>query len=498
MLSRSDPENPSHKGHRMTSNASPDGASLLPLCVDLDGTLVRSDLLVESVFALLKKNFFFLFLLPIWLCRGKAHLKSQIASRVEIDVSLLPYQAEFLEFLNTRHRAGGRLILATASDSRIANAIAGHLGVFDTVLASDSGMNLSGVRKLQAIRELFGENEFDYAGNGKIDIAIWRQANAAILVNPDRGVAGALSEICRVERVFENQERKDWLAYVKAIRLHQWLKNLLIFAPLMLAHRIDEPVLLLQAGVAFLSFGLCASSVYVLNDLFDLPFDRSHPNKHMRPLASGTVPIIHGMAMVPLLLLGSFMLALSLPSEFLAVLGLYYVVTLLYTLRLKHYAMIDVIVLASLYTLRILAGAAAVTTEPSFWLLTFSMFMFLSLALVKRYSELRAIADTGDRIPAGRSYRASDLPLLAQFGTASTFMSVLVLALYINSDSVRLLYSRPQVIWLLCPLILYIGSRVWLLAHRNSLHEDPVVFAMRDRPSQLLVGLGLVLLLIAT
>jgi 4-hydroxybenzoate polyprenyltransferase len=481
-----------------SGNPSTDSASVLPLCVDLDGTLERTDLLVEATFALLKKNIFTAFLLPLWLLRGKSYFKDQIARRVDIDASSLPYQTEFLEFLRQRQEAGGRLILTTASHVSYANAVSQYLDIFDTVLASDSKRNLAGKVKLEAIRDACDDKKFDYAANGKVDLKVWRQANAAVLVNPEPGVEAAVKRISPIERVFRDRDRNSIFSYIKALRLHHWVKNLIILVPLVLAHRINDVALLVQAGIAFLSFGFCASSVYLLNDMFDLSFDREHPRKQSRPLASGEISVAYAAIMIPALLLISLLLALTLPPLFFGALVLYYVMTLAYSLRLKHHAIIDVIVLASLYTLRVIAGAAAVDVEASFWLLSFSMFFFLSLALVKRYSELLGIVDTETNAIAGRSYRASDLPLLAQFGITSAFMSVLVLALYINSDSVRLLYSRPQVIWLLCPLLLYMISRVWLLAHHNKLHEDPVVFAIQDRPFQLLTIIGAILLLIAT
>ena len=474
-----------------------DSASVLPLCVDLDGTLVRTDLLVEATFALLKKNIFTAFLLPLWLLRGKAYFKDQIASRVDIDARLLPYQTEFLEFLRQRQEAGGRLILTTASHVNYANAVSQYLDIFDTVLASDSRRNLAGKVKLAAIRDACDDKKFDYAANGKVDLKVWQQANTAVLVNPERGVEAAVKLISPIERVFRDRNRNSMLSFMKALRLHHWVKNLIILVPLMLAHRVNDTALLMQAGIAFLSFGFCASSVYLLNDMFDLSFDREHPRKQWRPLASGEISVTYVAIMIPALLLISLLLALTLPPLFFGVLVLYYLMTLAYSLRLKHHAIIDVIVLASLYTLRVIAGAAAVEVEASFWLLSFSMFFFLSLALVKRYSELLGIADAESSAVAGRSYHALDLPLLAQFGITSAFMSVLVLALYINSEAVQLLYSRPQVIWLLCPLLLYMVSRVWLLAHHNKLHEDPVVFAIHDRPFRLLAILGVILLMVA-
>jgi 4-hydroxybenzoate polyprenyltransferase/phosphoserine phosphatase len=478
-------------------NSGTNNSREIPLCVDLDGTLVRTDLLVEMTFALLKKNIFTAFQLPLWLLRGKAYLKEQIARRIGVDAGSLPYQTEFLDYLRQRKKAGDRLILTTASNVRYANAVAQHLGIFDTVLASDGKRNLTANLKLEAIQDACAGGQFDYAANGKVDLEVWQHANAAILVNPDHGVTTAVERICPIEIEFKDEDRNSLSSYIKSLRLHHWVKNLIVLLPLMLAHRANNPALLMQAGVAFLSFGFCASSVYLLNDMFDLSFDREHPHKRWRALASGAISVSHAAIMIPTFLLIAFLLALVLPSEFFGVLVLYYVVTLAYSLYLKHHAIVDVIVLASLYTLRVIAGAAAVSVEPSFWLLSFSMFFFLSLALVKRYSELLGIDDTETNAIAGRSYSASDLPLLAQFGTTSAFTSVLVLALYINSDSVRLLYTRPQVIWLLCPLLLYMVTRVWMLAHRNKIHEDPVDVVIRDRPCQLIGLLGIILLLVA-
>jgi 4-hydroxybenzoate polyprenyltransferase/phosphoserine phosphatase len=481
----------------LSSNTGVDDFGPPLLFVDLDGTLVRTDLLVETTFALLKKDILNIFRLPLWLLRGKAYLKDQIARRVKIDATTLPYETELLEYLQQRRKAGGRIILATASDIRNANAVAQHLGIFDAVLASDSKKNLKGKVKLEAIQGACNNEKFDYAANGKVDLEIWRHASAAIIVNPERNVIAKVKQLCPIECVLERSGRSAWIAFFHALRLHHWIKNVLILVPLVLAHRVDDPALIAQAIIGFLSFGLCASSVYLLNDFFDLPFDRLHPNKQFRPLASGEMPVFHAALMIPALLLISGLLALLLPIQFLYVLILYYSLTLSYSLYLKHHAVVDVIVLASLYTLRLIAGAAAVSVAPSFWLLSFSMFFFLSLALVKRYSELLAFVEPETGTIAGRSYGSPDLPLLAQFGTTSAFLSVLVLALYINSESVQLLYSRPQVIWLLCPLLLYMIARVWLLAHRNKMHEDPVVFVIRDRPCQLLVIIGAALLLAA-
>jgi 4-hydroxybenzoate polyprenyltransferase/phosphoserine phosphatase len=474
-----------------------DAVHLRPLVVDLDGTLIRTDLLVESVFALLKRNVLFVFLLPLWLIKGKAHLKHEIAQRIDIDAGLLPYHEELLAHLKAEHAAGRRLVLATASNEKFAEAIALNLRVFHDVLASTATVNLSGRRKLEQLRELFGNHGFDYAANAMVDLPLWRAADQALLVNPERGVKKAAEQESQIAQVFDDRNGSPLKRYLKALRLHQWLKNLLIFIPLLMAHRFGEPVLVGQALLAFVAFGLCASSVYLLNDLLDLPDDRQHPTKRNRPFAAGSISIVNGALLIPGLLIAAFAVALLLPVEFVGVLTLYYSITLAYSLRLKRVALVDVLTLAGLYTIRIIAGAAAVLVIPSFWLLAFSMFLFLSLALVKRFTELLVMQQQEKTKSSGRDYSTIDLETLSQFGSASAYMSILVLALYINSEAVRDLYTHPEVIWLLCPLLLYLVMRIWLLARRDKLHEDPVVFVIQDRQSQWLVGVGAILLWLA-
>jgi len=469
-----------------------------PLCVDLDGTLVHTDLLIESVFGLLKENPLNLFRLPGWLLKGKAHLKQQIADRVELDVSLLPYNRPLLNYLEDQKSRGRTLVLATATNIKYASQISMHLGLFKEVLASDARTNLSGDIKRHHLVRAFGEKGFDYAGNDDIDVAIWIHARQAILVDTSPGVRRQARDVAEVNREFCSRG-SGLFQHLRSMRLHQWLKNLLVFIPLIMAHQVQQPQLLLLAVLAFLAFGLCASSVYLLNDLLDLDADRRHRTKRRRPLAAGTLPIMHGVLMIPILLFLAFCVALFLPAEFTWVLLSYYMVTLAYSLRLKQSPLTDVVVLAVLYTLRIIAGAAAVSTAPSFWLLAFSMFLFFSLALVKRFAELLGLTrEQQPGIVAARGYRAEDLEGLAQSGITSGYLSVLVLALYINSEQVKALYTHPEFIWLLCPLLLYWIGRVWLLARRGEMQEDPVVFAIQDRRSLLIACTGVLILWLAT
>lgn len=455
----------------------------VPICVDLDGTLLRSDLLLEALFVLLKQQIGLIFLLPFWLLRGKAHFKHQIAQRVDLDVSVLPYNQPFLEHLQTQRQNGQHLILATASHQKYAEQVAVHLGIFDAVLASNEQVNLSGDQKLARLLEHYGEKGFDYAGNAYVDLKIWPRARQSILVNPAPGLTQAAQRCANVTAVFADPA-PGISTYLQATRVYQWLKNLLIFVPLLAAHKLTDIQLVTHAVLAFLAFGLCASSAYLLNDLLDLTADRHHPRKRLRALASGTLPIIHGAMLVPLLLVAGFGITFWLPLEFFAVLLLYFIATLAYSFVLKRIVILDVVTLAGLYTVRILAGAAAITVAPSFWLLAFSMFLFFSLALVKRYAEMIAMQASGKATLRGRGYLVSDLPSLDSLGAASGLMAVLVLALYINSPEIRTLYSHPHLIWLICPILLYWVSRVWLLAGRGLMHDDPIIFALRDGASR--------------
>jgi 4-hydroxybenzoate polyprenyltransferase len=468
-----------------------------PLCVDLDGTLVRSNLLVEALFGLMGQNFFAALRSPFWLISGKVHLKEEVSRRIDLDVTTLPYNEQLLGHLRDQRAQGRHLVLATASPAKYARAVADHLGLFDDVVATEGAKNLAGAAKAEALAERFGEHGFDYVGNARPDLAVWKRARRAVLVNPERGIEAAARQIIPVETVLDTA-RPTLRDYLRTLRPHQWAKNLLVFLPLLAAHRLGDPVLLTQAIVAFVAFCLCASSVYILNDLIDLPADRAHARKRTRPFAAGLIPPAHGVMLFPALLLAAFGLALLLPWLFVAILGLYYVSTLAYSVWLKRVVLVDVMLLAGLYTLRVLAGAAAIAVVPSFWLLAFSIFLFLSLALAKRHAELKALLTQGKDKPLRRGYSASDLEALISLGSASGYMAVLVLALYINSSEVQVLYRYPQAIWLLCPLLLYWISRVWLGAHRGKLHEDPVVFALRDSVSRWLMVIAAAILALAS
>ncbi|RKG58365.1 UbiA family prenyltransferase [Corallococcus sp. AB011P] len=474
-----------------------DDALDVPLAVDLDGTLVRTDTLHENLLVLLKHAPWLLLLVPLWVLRGKAFFKAEVARRAPLDVTSLPYNADVLAFLREEHARGRRLVLATAADRSIADAVAAHLGLFHTVVASEGGVNLSGARKLERLRELLGR--FDYAGNDAVDLHLWRECRQIIVVHAPAGVLRQVQGLGRpVHRVFEAPPGglRPW---VKALRVHQWAKNALVFVPVLAAHKATQGGMAPRAVLAFLAFSLCASSVYIINDLLDLASDRRHPSKSLRPFASGALPVRAGVVLAPLLLVAAAALALAtLPLSFFGLLAAYFVLTLAYSLRLKQVVMLDVLVLAGLYTVRIFGGALAVGVPTSSWLLMFSTFLFLSLALLKRLSEVRRLRQSNETSAHGRGYLAQDQEQLASLGAASGQVSVLVLALYITSKEVTALYAHPERLWLLCPVMLYWVGRIWLLAHRGLVNEDPLVFALRDRVSYVVGAVAALVLWVAT
>jgi 4-hydroxybenzoate polyprenyltransferase len=417
----------------------------LPLTVELDGVLARTDTLHEGLLRLLKRQPYLAPAVLGWSLRGPAFLRAEVARRVELDVTLLPYDEVLLSRLSEERARGRRVVLATSADRRVAEAVAAHLGLFDAVHAQGEAFP--------------GPHE------------------QARRTEPTRPLVRTL---------------------LKALRVHQWAKNILLFVPLLAAHKALDVPLLLQAVLGFSSFSLCASSVYVLNDLLDLDSDRKHPTKRRRPFASGDLPVRAGLWLAPLLLGTGAAVALLLPRAFLALLGTYYAVTLAYSFYLKQVMMLDVLVLAGLYTVRIFGGSLAVGVPTSSWLFTFSMFLFLSLALVKRLSEVRRLRQANESAAPGRGYMAGDYEQLAILGVSSGYLSVLVLALYITSKEVTALYLSPERLWLLCPVMLYWVGRVWLLAHRGLVNEDPLVFALKDKVSYVVGLIAMGVLLAAT
>jgi 4-hydroxybenzoate polyprenyltransferase len=450
----------------------------IPLCIDCDGTLIRTDLLHEAVFILLKSHPFHIFLLPLWLLKGKAHLKERLTALVEFQWNTMPFREEVLELIRNARAAGRKVILVTASPQIWADSLAAHLGLFDAVLGTQD-KNLAGKNKADELVRLYGEKKFDYAGDSKPDLKVWAVANGAIVVTKSETLATKAKAVCPVEQVIYKDKAK-LLTYVKALRVHQWLKNLLIFVPVMAAHKLNDNAIVIDAVLAFLAFSACASAVYVINDLLDLESDRVHVRKRRRPFAACLIPISRGAMLVPFLLGSSIGLALLSTTNFIWILVLYFAVTLAYSFKLKRQVIVDVMTLAGLYTMRIIAGAAATQIMPSFWLLAFSMFIFLSLALVKRYSELLVTLEQNKEETHGRGYLTSDLPVLMALGVSASMNAVLVFAFYLNLPEVNALYPHKKWLWLISPVLLYWLSRMWMKTHRGQMDDDPIVFAVKD------------------
>ena len=466
------------------------------IAVDLDGTLTLTDTLHESVLALVRNNPFFLFLLPFWLMKGIAYLKSKVAENSVLDVSTLPFNLPLLNWLSEEKKNGAKIVLCTAANVKVAQAVAKYLYLFDDVISSDAKINLKGINKRNALEERFGKNGYDYAGNSNADMDAWAGASQAIVVNANGAVHRKASQVASVSHTFpsDSVSFSDW---IRELRVHQWLKNLLLFVPLLAAHQLGNVQALSALLIAFVSFSLCASAVYITNDLFDLENDRRHPRKRNRPFASAKLPIIQGVAVAPLLIFISIGLGLLVGTEFLIVLLLYLLLTVSYSLFLKRIVLVDCLALATLYTIRIIAGGAAVSLTLSFWLLAFSVFIFLSLALVKRYAELLVQLQAGESVAHGRGYQVSDASLLQTFGVSSGYISALVIALYMRSEDVLSLYAQPTAIWFVLPILLFWVSWVWLKAARGEMHDDPIVFAVKDRASLLVAGLTAVVFIYA-
>ncbi len=475
----------------MTDSAlSPTGISLVPLCVDLDGTLIRSDTLVESVLALARSDPASLLRLPFWLLGGRSELKSQLARRSAVDVGGLPYRAEFLSWVRDEAKARPCL-LVTAAHRSIAEDVAAHVGCFGEVLATET-VNLKAARKAEALVARFGTRGFDYAGDADADLPVWAHARQGIVVGARPATARAARAATSVVREFDPApplaaSLREW---ARALRVYQWVKNLLLLVAPAAAHVLQQPDTLAATMLAVLAFCVAASSVYVLNDLLDLRSDRAHPRKRHRPFAAGTLPLAGGLVAAPLLLGIAFCLAAPLGTDFVGYLCTYVVLTTAYSLWLKRKTFIDVAVLASLYTLRVAAGAAAADIGLSSWLLAVCAYGFLGLALLKRFSELAAPHTAADPDRSGRGYLPGDAPVVLALGVGASLLATLVTALYIDSPASRSLYAHPELLWILVALMLLGVGRVWLKAGRGEVNDDPIVFVVRDRWSVLLLALA--------
>lgn len=465
-----------------TAGHAPAEGYQVPLCVDLDGTLIRTDLLLESFLLLVRQNFWYVFLVPLWLLSGKATLKDRIAHKIRLDPATIPYNQDVLVWVREQRLHGRRVVLATASHRELAEIVSRHLGCFDEVLASDALTNLSGDAKRAALVERFGERGFDYVGNSRKDLCIWADCRASIVVHASTATLASAQQRGAVAQVFPKPETRirSWL---RALRIHQWVKNILVFVPLFTSHHLSDRSALQNVSILFFAFCACASVIYIINDLLDLSADRAHATKCLRPFACGDLSILQGAFLAVAFSVISIILAVYLPPAAQFVLASYFILTSLYSVVLKRKLILDVLTLASLYTIRIFAGGVASHIRLSGWLITFSLFFFLSLAICKRSSELINLVRANRTRTSGRFYETTDLEPLNICGIASGMLACLIILLYSSSQQAQLLYATPQLLFLLCPLLFYWISRLWVLTFRGALKEDPILFAVRDRVS---------------
>ncbi|MCW1884447.1 UbiA family prenyltransferase [Luteolibacter flavescens] len=470
-------------------------ANDIPLCVDLDGTFIKSDLLHESLLRLLRHRPWMAFRLPFWLARGKTRLKSRLAA-VLPDAATPPAQnEELVDFLKSEKESGRPVYLVTASHEAAVAKVSSAFP-FDEVIASTDTLNLKGENKAAVLVERFGEKGFDYAGDSRADEAVWRRARKAIVVHRSARRIQQLKESFDVDRAFQ-PAGTTWRDWVKAFRVHQWAKNFLIAVPFLVGHHYHAAWQLAGLLTAFLSMSLCASGTYLWNDLLDLEYDRAHPRKRKRLAASGksSIPRV-GLASVIMVALGLASGFLLSPSFGLLLVG-YIVATLSYSLHFKKVAIADIFMLAMLYLSRVIGGLLISEAVVSFWLFAFTFLLFVSLAAAKRFVELKSVVDSGAASIQGRGYRADDLSVVSQLGVAAGVASCIVLGLYSNSDQVTALYERPQWFWGICVVAFYWITRIWFITHRGEMHDDPVVFALKDPGTWILGVIGIACILFA-
>lgn len=470
------------------------------LFVDLDGTLLKTDLLHEGILQAFRRGVGFALWAILQLLRDRAAGKRLLAEYVSLDFGRLPMRQEVLDCLEQRRAQGTTLVLATAADRHWANQVAGVAGMFSDVIASDGETNMKGTHKLAAIEEYCRRHNFrtfDYVGDSRADIPIWKQARQAYVVGSGGWLPQSMRGALRTIHASGDSPRRV-AAICRLIRPQQWIKNLLVFVPLLLAHDFSSIDKWLSAIIGFFSFSFCASGVYVINDLFDIESDRHHPQKTRRPFAAAELAVAWGPPIALVCLAIAFLSAGTLlPAGFFAVLCVYVALTTIYSAWLKRIAIADVLLLSSLYAIRIIGGSEASGTPISEWLMGFSLFFFLSLAFAKRYAELRRLEQEDSCDVKGRGYRVGDWSLIESIGPTSGYLAVLVFALYIHSEEMNQLYANGWALWLVCPLLLYWITRIWLKANRQELTEDPILFAVRDRISWLVGVLVLLLALIS-
>jgi len=467
------------------------------LIVDLDGTLIKTDMLHESFWSSVKRNPYTAFLALISLVYGKAALKDRLSATSDVDVTTLPYNQSVIKYIEEHRLEGGKSVLITGSSQAYADKVSGYLKLFDEAYGTRDGNNLTGKAKRDFIHDFLGFKSFSYIGNSKDDLHVWQHANKIITVNTSKRIRKKAEGIGKPSEHLLTDDVSA-ISYLKLMRTYQWLKNMLIFLPILAAHQLDRDSII--AGLlGFFSFSLVASSVYVFNDLVDLGHDRSHPRKRFRPLAAGDLSIANALLLMPVLLLFGFGIGAVLGFSFVLVLALYLILTTLYSFTFKTIAVLDIVLLGALYSLRVFAGGVGSDIKLSFWLIAFSTLFFLALAAVKRQAELIDTLQRGADHLAGRGYKTSDLPIINMVGLVSGFAAVQVLALYVNSEKVQELYKTPEALWGVCCILLYWVIRIVFVTNRGLMTDDPILFTVKDKVSYaclilmsafLLIGVG--------
>jgi 4-hydroxybenzoate polyprenyltransferase/phosphoserine phosphatase len=457
-----------------------------PLYVDLDGTLIKTNTLHEAIIALIRTKPWYVFRMLFWVTRGQAYLWHRLSEQISLNAALLPYRPEVLNYLEGERSKNRKIVLISGAHEAIVESVANYLGLFDDYLGSNESVHLVSHKKLSAIARHDGDKSFSYMGDSSDDICIWKDSFHAIVVGANQSFARKVQNVVESVGHLEVACKPAYKAILRALRPHQWAKNLLLFAAVFLGHKFNDLSLVLNSTLGFVAFSLCGSAVYIINDLVDLEADRLHPKKRTRPFAAGDISAVIGALLSVLLFLTALVVSVNLSLAFTAVLLTYFTLTLLYTFSFKEKLLIDVFLLGLLYTLRVWAGGVCTGIVISNWALAFFMCLFLSLALAKRYSELSdAAAANREGSLYRRGYRISDMQFLMSLGCSSALMSVVVVALYINSPDVTRYYRRPSMLWVVCPIFAYWLSRLWLIAARGDLDEDPVLFAIRDKLSYL-------------
>lgn len=466
------------------------------IVVDLDGTLTHTDTLYESILMLLSKKPLLLFILPFWLISGKAKFKANVANNIKLNVATLPYNQKLIKWLKKEQISKKKIILCSAANQHIAKAVADHLQLFDEVIASDAINNLKSINKRKVLDEKFGKKNYDYVGNSSSDIKVWAGARHAILVNASDSVSKQAKKVATVTKTFSSQTTtlSDWF---KAFRIHHWVKNVLLFVPLFTANQTINIQSLSILSLAFISFSLCSSAIYIINDLLDLENDRLHPEKWRRPFATAKLSIKTGIVLISLLIIVSLVLAWVVGSLFFVLLILYIILTSIYSLLIKKIILLDCLALAILFTIRIFAGGAAIAIVVSLWLLFFSIFIFLSMAFIKRYAEIYIQIKYGNKHIHGRGYLTKDASLIKILGIISGCLSIVVFTFYLHSEKVTKLYSEPDLLLFVLPLLIFLISWIWIKAHRGKINGDPIMFAIKDKASLLAAGLMVAIFLLA-